>query len=84
MSEITSIYSKQADPQTVGLLKELLAKAESGELKSIMYVDSYRDGTIGNGWSGEPDMLMMANLDEIKFKFFMQMYFPEEDDEFTD
>ena len=81
MKEVTPIFESKVDQQTIDTLRELLTKAESGELRSLIYVDGYRDGSVGNGWSGQPNMLMIGNLEDIKFNFFSQAYFPVEDDQ---
>ena len=79
MAKVTEIKSKQVDQQTVELLKELLAKAEKGELVSLLFVDSYDTGEVGMGWAGAPDQRMIGALEELKFGFFTEMYFPEGD-----
>ena len=81
MKEVTPIFESKVDQQTVDTLKALLSKAESGELISLIYVDRYRDGTVGNGWAGQPNMLMIGHLEDIKFNFFSQAYSTTEDDQ---
>ena len=76
MKVIENINKVKVDNLTVETLEELLEKAKSGELKSIMFVDSYRDGTVGHGWAGTPDHKMIGKLREVEFDFFSQMYFP--------
>ena len=76
MKQVASINSKKVDQQTVDLLKEFLTKAEAGELQSLIYVGKYHDGAVGNGWAGQPDKRMIGEIEDIKFNFFSQAYFP--------
>ena len=76
MKEVTGIFETEVDQQTIDTLTELLDKAKSGELRSIIYVDGYRDGTAGSGWAGRPSFSMIGQLEDVKFNFFSQMYFP--------
>jgi len=80
MDKVIGINSKKVDQQTVELLRELLEKAESGDLQSILFVDSYRDGTCGAGWAGYPDHAMIGKIEELKFEIFAQMFFAGEDE----
>lgn len=68
--EAVGINSGQVDGQTIEVLKELLGKAESGDLRSIMFVDKYRNGKCGMGWAGTPDLSMIGKIEELKFEFF--------------
>jgi hypothetical protein len=76
MKEVKSISSTKVDQQTIDTLKELLGKAETGELRSVMFVDKYQDGKCGHGWSGKPDMHMVGEFENLKFDLFSMMYFP--------
>lgn len=79
MKQVTSINSGSVDQQTIDTLKELLVEAESGRLRSILYVDKYMNGEVGSGWSGSPTADMIGCLEDLKFNFFSQMYFPMEE-----
>lgn len=76
--EVVGINSKQTDEQTIEVLKDLLAKAENGDLRSIIFIDQYRDGKCGMGWAGTPNLQMIGKIEELKFDFFSQTYFPTE------
>ena len=76
MEQVKSINSTKVDQQTIDALKELLGKAETGELRSVMFVDKYQNGEVGNGWAGQPDLRMIGEMENLKFNFFSQMYFP--------
>lgn len=80
ISEVKSLIQKKVDKQTIETLKDLLSKAESGDLTSVIFIDKYIDGKIGHGWSGRPCINMIGEAEHIKYKFFTQMYFPLEDD----
>ena len=79
MIKAVEIKKNKVDERTVETLKELLEKAETGELVSMLFIDSYRDGGIGMGWAGRPDLKMVGKIEELKFDFFSRMYFPVED-----
>jgi len=79
MEKVTGIHAIKVDQQTIDTLKYLLNKAESGELRSIFFVDKYRNGEVGSGWAGQPDKHMIGELEDLKFNFFSQAYFPVED-----
>ena len=74
MENVENINSARTDERTVDVLRLLLSKAESGELQSIMFVDSYRDGTVRGGWAGYPDAQMIAEFERLKFDFFLSPY----------
>jgi len=76
MKEITKLNTKKVDDQTISLLKELLEKAENGELSSLIYIDKYHNGSVGHGWAGKPDNKMIGKIEELKFDFYSQAYFP--------
>lgn len=76
MKEVTGIYQSKVDEQTIEMLEELLSKAKTGELRSLVFVDLYHDGQVKHGWSGRPTIEMMGELEHVKFDFFSQMYFP--------
>ena len=78
MVKAVEIKKNEVDAQIVETLEGLLEKAKNGELKSILFVDSYVDGKIGMGWAGRPDLVMIGKIEELKFDFFSQMYFPIE------
>ena len=80
MEIVEAINVRQVDQQTIDTLKDLLDKAVSGELRSIMYVDKYRDGKCGHGWAGQPDMQMIGELENVKFNIFSMMYFPTQEE----
>ncbi len=80
MEQVKSINSTKVDQQTIDALKELLEKAESGELRSVIFVDKYQNGAVGHGWSGQPDKQMIGELEDVKFNLFSQMYFPVSED----
>jgi len=67
VAPITS--GRSVDEETVSLLRELLEKAEAGELVSLTYVDQYHDGRIGDGWSGRPSEKMIAHLESLKWRY---------------
>ena len=67
MKEVTSLRSKKVDQETIALLEELLESARAGTLESIMYIDKYADGKIGNGWAGRPCMKMIGEIEGLKF-----------------
>lgn len=75
---VPSIGDISVDEQTVEMLEELLASAKSGELRSLIFVDRYKDGKVGHGWCGQPDKRMVGELEDIKFNIFSQMYFQVE------
>lgn len=75
MKEVHNILDSKVDQQTVETLEGLLSSAKAGQLKSLMFVDQYQDGTVGSGWAGSPSMRMIADLRSLEFKFFSEMYF---------
>ena len=79
MKEVTKLKNISVDHQTVNQLKELLSLAESGELKSIIFIDEHKDGRVGHGWAGQPNIRMIGEMENVKFNFFSMMYFPVED-----
>jgi hypothetical protein len=81
MKEVSNLFKPKACDQTVSIVEDLLEKAKSGELKSLVFVDEYQDGSAGHGWAGTPSKKMIGELEEVKFCIFSQMYFPimEED-----
>jgi len=74
MKEVTGINQNQADEQTIATLKDLLEKAESGELRSLIFIDKYRDGKVGHGWSGQPCRKMIGAIEELKFEYHSRKY----------
>ena len=78
MKEVTEIKTIGTDDQTIATLKDLLSKARSGDLKSIMFVDKYKNGNCAHGWAGKPDMEMIGEMENMKFNMISQMYFPTE------
>ena len=78
MKKVENFFKGEVDQETIGLLKDLLGKAECGELSSLIFVDMYRDGKCGHGWAGRPDMVMIGELENVKFDFLSHMYFPVE------
>ena len=62
-----------------GIITMLLNEAENGNLQSIIFVDRYKDDTVGHGWSGTPNKRMIGELEDVKFKFFSMAYFPVEE-----
>jgi hypothetical protein len=78
MEPVKSINSTKVDQQTIDTLKELLAKAETGDLRSILFVDKYQNGEVGSGWAGRPDKDMIGEIEDLKFNIFSQAYFPVE------
>lgn len=79
MNEVSNVNSISVDDETVTQLKELLKSAESGDLKSLIFVDKYKDGKVGHGWAGKPDKSMIGELEDVKFNIFSQMYFSPPD-----
>ena len=79
MKEVSVLKNISVDSQTVEQLKELLLQAESGELKSIIFIDEHKDGKVGHGWSGQPSTRMIGEIENVKFNFFSMMYFPVAD-----
>ena len=69
---------KEIDQLLIDQIEELLSAAKSGELVSLIFVDRYIDKRIGNGWAGTPTHRMIANLDEVKFKYFFELLVTEE------
>lgn len=78
MSNIEQLI--KPDQQTIETLKSLLKEAESGNLQSIIFIDKLKDGCLGNGWAGRPCKRMIGELEDVKFKFFSQAYFPVEEE----
>lgn len=66
----------KVDQATIDTLKDLLSKAESGELRSLMFVEAYKNGDCGHGWAGQPDMQMIGEIENMKFDMLSMMYFP--------
>jgi len=71
-----TIANVSVDEQTIATLEDLLSKAKTGELKSIMFVDKYKNGECGHGWAGKPDQQMIGEVENCKFNILSQMYFP--------
>ena len=76
MEEVKQIPNVSIDEQTISTLEDLLSKAKSGELKSIMFIEKYKNGTCAHGWAGQPDLRMIGELENAKFDMISQMYFP--------
>lgn len=76
VSEVKEIPNLSVDQKTITTLEDLLAKAKTGELKSIIFIDKYKDGKTGHGWAGQPDGQMIGQIENAKFDIFSQMYFP--------
>ena len=76
MKKVTSLKKSKVDEDLVNVLKELLSKAESGEMNSMLFVDGYTDNKVGMGWAGRPTRAMIGQIEELKFDYFSQMYFP--------
>ena len=70
------INAKTVDQKTIDILEDLLGKAKTGELQSIMFVDKYKNGDCAHGWAGRPDMQMLGEVENMKFDVLSQMYFP--------
>ena len=70
------INEKTVDQKTIDILEDLLGKAKTGELQSIMFVDKYKNGDCAHGWAGRPDMQMLGEVENMKFDVLSQMYFP--------
>ena len=75
MKEVSKINNISVDEQTVAQLEELLASAKAGELRSVVFIDKYKDGKVGHGWSGKPCKRMVGEIEDVKFNIFSQMYF---------
>ena len=57
MNEVIDIRKPKIDVDTIAAIEELLERAKSGDLKSLMYVDKYHNGGgCGYGWAGTPDI----------------------------
>jgi len=80
MKDVSGIYQSKVDTQTIDVLEDLLAKAKTGELRSLMFIDGYRDGTVGSGWAGTPTKSMIGEIEDLKFNYFSMRYFPVEED----
>ena len=78
--KVANLNESIVDNQTIDTLKDLLASAEKGEITSICFIDGYRDGKAGHGWAGRPTSAMIGELENLKFSYFSQMYFPVEDE----
>ena len=76
MQEVTTLHKPKADEQTIELLEKLLERAKSGDLQSIIFIDSYQGGLVGHGWAGKPDKSMIGEMEDLKFNYFSQKYFP--------
>lgn len=76
MKEVKNI---SVDNQTVEVLESLLEQAKAGNLKSVIFIDKYKDGKVGHGWAGQPDKGMIGEMEDVKFNIFSMMYFPVED-----
>ncbi len=76
MEVVSDIKNAAINQLTVDKLTELLEKAKTGELESIMFVDKYSDGCCGYGWSGSLDRKMIAAMEEMKFDIHAEMFFP--------
>jgi hypothetical protein len=75
MKIVKNVNNISVDDQTVAQLEELLKHAKTGELKSLIFIDQYKDGKVGHGWSGKPDKRMIGEIEDVKFNIFSQMYF---------
>ena len=80
MKEVSSINSISVDNETVTQLEELLKSAKTGDLKSLIFIDKYKDGKVGHGWAGRPDKSMIGEMEDVKFNIFSQMYFAVADE----
>ena len=76
---MTEIKNISVDQQTVEALESLLEQAKTGNLQSVIFIDKYKDGKVGHGWSGQPDKRMIGEMEDVKFNFFSMMYFPMQD-----
>lgn len=70
------INSLKIDQQTIDTLEDLLGKAKTGELQSLVFVEKYHDGGIAHGWAGRPDNEMIGELEDLKFNILSMKYFP--------
>ena len=62
MEEVKNVQLRNADKETVNVLKELLESAEKGDLRSIVFIDKYHNNKVGSGWCGAPDERMLGEL----------------------
>lgn len=76
MKEVTSIKNIGVDDESVEMLEELLAEAKSGELKQLVYIHKNKEGEIGHGWAGAPDLSMIGGLEDTKFEILLQYRSP--------
>ena len=81
LEKVTSLSEKKVDSQTVETLTAMLESAKKGEINSIIFIDNYHDGKVGHGWSGKPNLRMIGELENVKFNFLSQMYFPVVDND---
>lgn len=75
MKIVSNVNNISVDDQTVAQLEELLKSAKAGDLKSLIFIDKYKDGKVGHGWAGKPDKRMVGEIEDVKFNIFSQMYF---------
>ena len=79
MQNIAGIHSLSVDEKTISLLEDLLEKARLGDLRSLMYVDKYKDSTLGCGWSGSPDVDMLGKFLELQHMYLTELAQTEPD-----
>jgi hypothetical protein len=77
--KLANLNESIVDRQTIETLEELLAQAKSGEIVSICFVDGRRDGKAAHGWAGRPTSTMIGEIENLKFDYFSQMYFPAQE-----
>tara|TARA_R110002050_G_scaffold246395_2_gene384174 strand:- start:1094 stop:1336 length:243 start_codon:yes stop_codon:yes gene_type:complete len=75
LKEVKPVPTVGVDTQTVQALEALLASAKKGDLKSVIYIDQYKDGKCGHGWAGRPDNNMLGQIEDCKFNIISQRYF---------
>lgn len=75
MTDVIDINQKKkvVDPVLVDMIKELLESAESGDLKSLIFVDSYQDGSVGESCYGLISEVCIAKLYNLQLNLGLQM-----------
>jgi hypothetical protein len=80
IKEVAKITKPNRDQQTIDTLTEMLDRAKVGEIQSILWVEKTHDNLCGHGWAGCPDNQMIGEIEELKFNFNSQKYFPVVDE----